>query len=157
MPISLQGASVDEDYATLYAIFTRDILAQPLQVDGFPVALDTGIDPYLTPYERGFAHLVTRANSSGIRLIDYARASKLCWVRPVIDNYTDPAVRSFWYAHSKEEVLYLWLHEYDFVVILKWMGAQSKRTRKVLVTAYDIDPSNRIMWERRYRNAARVL
>lgn len=154
--IILNGATTQDDYSTLYAVFTRDLLNSTLSIDGYDVFLDMSKDEYLTNYERSFTHMVTRRNGSNIRVIDYKRAEKLPWVRPVIDNYQAVEVTSFWFDHPTEEVLYLWLRDYDFVVILKWLKSRSRKG-KILVTAYSVDKGERRKWEGRFKKAKKIL
>lgn len=154
--LSLRGTSVTEDYAVLHDIFARDLLGASLAVDGFTVLVDTGMDNVMPEFERGFMHLVTKEDGSGTRTIDYNRACKICWVRPVIENYMDPEVYSFWYQGPREQSLYLWLADHDFVVILRWYGGRGER-KKIIVTAFHVDASYRRSLTRKYGNAQRIL
>lgn len=155
-PLVLNSPSVADDYDKLYAVFKRDILEVQLSIDGFPVTVDTSLDTYLPQFERGFTHIVTCDDGSGGRKIDYSRASKITWLRPIIDNYTEPEVYSFWYNAPSEEVLYLWLADHDFIVILKWMRAASERT-KIIVSAFHVQSYNKRYYQRLYGNSSRVL
>ena len=154
--VTLSGSSINDDYDTLYEIFKRDVLESELVIDGYPVTVDTGKDDYLPQFERGFTHIVTCNDGAGGRTIDYDRAKKITWVKAVITNYQAPEVYSFWCKAPRGEVLYLWLADHDFVVILKWMGAANEQT-KIIVTAFHVDSSRKRHFQRLYGSATRVL
>jgi hypothetical protein len=106
-------------------------------------------------YEGGFMHLITRKDSSGLRIIDYARANKLHWVPAIINNYLKPEVRSFWCTSPKGETLYLWLHGHNHMVVLKWTSRA--QARKVIVTAFCVDSYNQRYYESLYTQATKIL
>lgn len=135
------GGDVERDYERLHNIYQNEILAQDLFINNIPIAFDGTLDPDFSPYSRGFTHLITRDNGDGFRGIDYARAVKLCWIVPVIENYTDPAVSCFWYETPVGETLTVWLEDHDFLMILKWQN--SSKQQKILVTSYNVDAKNR--------------
>lgn len=144
-----------DDYAKLYEVFQKDIFQAGLSIDGFPIIVNPAADPLMPQYERGFTHLVTREDDTGLRTIDYDRACKLHWVPLVIANHKEPEVRSFWYQTPRGETLYLWLHELDHVIILRWTS--KSKQRKILLSAYNVDQYKRRYFERLYKNASRIL
>lgn len=154
-PIELRGGSITQDYSTLHNVFNRTVIGTELKIEGKEIIFNLDPDREMPHYEGGFIHLVTRKDGSGIRTIDYQRASKLHWVPAIIANYNQQEVRSFWYSSAKGEVLYLWLHEHDHIVILKWTSRS--RHRKIVVTSFCIDSHNRDYYERLYSRALRVL
>jgi len=112
-------------------------------------------------YEKTFWHLTTRDHSYPKkvgkrfinvkeRLVDYARAERLDWVKKIIENAHDERIRVFYHVESggkKELRLYLWLHEQDFVVILQKLG----KGRSFLVTSFYIDvDKKRQTFQQRY-------
>jgi hypothetical protein len=137
--LELLGMSINDDYIKLFAIFERDFInANVVVVDGDEVIYDTSLDPVTDgKYPRGFTHLVTKGETE--RVIDYDRARKLPWVRSVLENYNELGVISFWVAQSKAESLYLWLQDYDFIVVLRRLKSEKcQNAKKIIVTAFHV-------------------
>lgn len=155
--LELNNSSLQEDYNCLHEIFLRDLSnLDGIIVDGKSVYIDRGKDEIYPEYERGFLHFVTRRNGDA-RPIDYERAKKLNWVLPVLKHYMEPEVKAFWSVGPKDEGLYLWLEEYDFLIILKdWKGSKNNGTR-IVVTSYSVDGSYRRSLEKRFRDSYKVL
>lgn len=154
-PLQLNGASVDDDYRTLNEVFNSSILGANLKIEGVTIIVNADPDREMPQYAGGLMHLVTRKNGSGQRVIDYERAKKLHWIPAIITNYQKSDVKSFWHNSPKGEVLYLWLHEHDHMVVLKWTSRA--RRRKIIVTSFCIDSFNRDYYERLYTQAVRIL
>lgn len=153
----LNGSSAQEDYRFLHEIFMRDLFdLEGILVDGKGVYIDRGKDSFYPEYERGFIHFVTRTNGSE-RSIDYERAKKLNWVLPVLKHYMEPEVKAFWSIGPKDKSLYLWLEDYDFLVILKEWKSNKNRGTRIVVTAYSVDASYRRTLRRRFENSHKVL
>lgn len=148
----LNGARIDDDYAILHKVYSIEISHGLLSIEGFPVWVDRTIDQFLPQYNRGFTHLVTRDDGSGQRIIDYDRARKLNWVKPVIENYQQPEIHAFWCRGSRNDTLYLWLYDYDFVVIMRKMRARQMQAR-IIVTSFSVDPHRRKDLQRRFAGA----
>jgi hypothetical protein len=154
-PLTLNG-TLSQDYEKLYRVFQTDLFHQSLEVEGIPIIINPALDPDMPQYERGFTHLVTREDASGLRSIDHERATRLHWVAPLITHYKDPAVRSFWSPSPRRgERLYIWLYEHDYVLVLNWTS--SSQNRKILLTAYHVDRHRRVQFQRYYENATRIL
>lgn len=145
--LQLNGMSLESDLEKLFSVYSRDfIYGQPLSVGGLEVYTNTSRDRSWNDqrFTYGFTHMITRGK--GERLIDYARAKKLPWVRAVLENYQEPEVSVFWIPHPVDgKRLILWLEDYDFVVIL----SQKKRPDTdsedgaVIITAYKVDSQYR--------------
>lgn len=157
--IDLGGSDVSADYAKLHAIYSQDFDGRsPLFIEGHEVVVSTTVDPhYVEAYTYGFTHLVTCGDDT--RSIDYPRAKKLPWVRAVIQNYSNPEVKAFWATNSRGESLFLWLYDYDFVVILKKLDSlmHVNSAQRILVTAYNVYPTKRAYFERLYDTATCIL
>ncbi|MFZ2126051.1 MAG: hypothetical protein WAV04_00885 [Candidatus Microsaccharimonas sp.] len=150
------GNSLDDDYTRLHKLFRDDIVGARLTIDGFPIIVNTAPDKLMPQYEQGFTHLVTRTDDTlGMRIIDYPRAEKLHWIPAIINNYTEPEVHSFWVATPKGETLYLWLHEHDHILVLRWTS--KSKNRKILLTSYAVDHHNRRYYQRLLDTATRIL
>lgn len=158
LPVQLtfSGPSSTDDTARLHDIYQNEILADQLQINGVPVVFNRRPDPNFQPYDFGFTHLITRDDKTGFRAIDYARASRLNWVVPIIQNYRDPAVSCFWFQNPRGETLAVWLEEHDYILILRWINRA--QTEKILVSSYSVDVGNRRYYERvRNRTDSRPL
>jgi hypothetical protein len=159
-PLNLGQIEATEIYNTLYRLFHRDfvanatMLAQTIYIDPQSHRQDEG-------KENTFWHLTTRDQKSERRvdgryvvvkerLTDYARASRIEWVKQIIVNHTNPAVRIFYHQESNEKRsirLYLWAYEDDFVVILQKLGKSSS----FLVTSFYVDNGGkRDTYQQRY-------
>ena len=148
-PLNLRG-SYDEDIRELLEVFDRDFInSDNPVVDGRRVIVNNKPDPNWQDLQLtyGLTHMITRGN--GLRVMDYDRASKLPWVRAILDNYRQPEVIAFWAENIKGYRLYLWLEEHDFVVILSPLVGKSASlsSESIIVTAYSIDS---------YRNFSKI-
>ena len=156
----LNGPRVQDDYKKLYGVFYRYFVARGLPtVDGDLVIYNTTPNPNYDDerFVYGFTHLVTKDADSegGVRSIDYFRAERLPWVRAIIDNYEQEEVRAFWARGVDGKVkLYLWLFDYDFVVIMERIGDGS---RNMMLTAYRVYSNRRRHFQRLYEHAVKVL
>lgn len=137
---------------TLYNIFHRDF------VEGHPVLGDMDVwhDRTVKPgetYEESFWHLVERDhNDTGRRSFDPRRAERLPWCAPSLINSTQPEV-TYWICNENGKLTcYVWLENYDYVVILqkrtlpaKIVNGEQKpeRTIAFLKTAYHVDGESR--------------
>ena len=145
--LTFSGGSLQADIDKLYAIYEADFIKAPASiVDRSPVYVNTHPDPaWDRKYPHGFTHMITRGDT--VRGIDYARASKLAWVKAVLENYTQPEVTAFWDHNPNNDTLYLWLADLDFVIILRpkdddYIISGQKR---VIVTAFCVDQH----WQRK--------
>lgn len=94
-PLNLRG-SYDEDIRKLLEVFNRDFInSDNPVVDGRRVIVNNKPDPSWQDLQLtyGLTHMITRGN--GLRTMDYDRASKLPWVRAILDNYKQPEVIAF--------------------------------------------------------------
>ena len=151
------NGTLDEVYKYLHRIFIRDLgNLSGITVDGKGVCIDMGRDNDMPQYERAFMHFITRT-CGDIRSIDFERARKLHWVRRVLEHYTEPEVAAFWHIGPKGPVLYLWLEDYDFVLILKDQKGKRHRNLRIMVTAYSVDSEYRRILQRRLGCASKIL
>lgn len=125
----------------LYKIFEVDFIQGHPNFDDKQVWWDKRkLDGH---YEEGFWHIIsTTGPNTQDRIPDFERARRLPWCAPTILNHTDRAVKYWDYLESKGEIrTYVWLVEWDYIVILK------KRKMKFgevafLITAYYISGNN---------------
>ena len=147
--LELQKVDATEIIDFLYGIFHRDFVANRTLL-----ANDIYINPrsYLKigDKEQDFWHLTTREEKEKIwvnrkpewrvigRYPDFRRAERLEWVKQILTNHQNPAIKMFYHRenNSKRDIrLYLWAYKHDFVVILQKLGKSSS----FLVTSFFVD------------------
>jgi hypothetical protein len=95
-------------------------------------------------FEEAFWHLITRDDASiGARLFDPRRAERLAWCGPIIRHCDDASILRWRYRESRGQIrLYLWLQDYDYVVILEERDTRRGRGY-FLITAHHLDGEGR--------------
>ncbi len=154
----------NDTYEMLYHIFLRDFVNsrptyQGREVWHFPEMEDgkIGLFWHLTSRKEGLKTIprrkqkftaLIRDQSQAQRYPDLRRAERLPWVRTTIDNYFQPQALAWDYLEGDGNIhTYIWLKEYDFVVIMKKYSDGGRR----LITSFYIDNSyKRQDFERKY-------
>jgi hypothetical protein len=127
----------NERFDELYDIFKRDFIDSKAYYDGRKVW-------FFPEMEDGklviFWHLTSREDvERGGRLPDFRRCERLPWARPMIDHFDDSAIFAWDYLEADRTIkTYLWLKNFDFVVIMKKMNDQTRR----LITSFWLEYSN---------------
>jgi hypothetical protein len=124
-----------EDYILplLYGVFERDFKMSNLCFRGLPVGFSDKLD---RGKEESFWHITHKDKSEKGKIInrifDPERSKRIHWVRPVIENHSEPCIKCWDYEEGDKRIrTYLWLEEQDFLVILE------KRPKKYyLVTVF---------------------
>lgn len=139
-------------YDMLYEIFCRDIRDSNLKYSGHGVWIFRDLED---GKEAIFWHLTSRkekakkiprrkrkffpADQEVIqpeRLPDMRRCERLPWIKPLIEHPADPEVLAWDYDEGDRTVkTYVWIREYDFVVILKKFPDGRRR----LITSFYVD------------------
>ena len=145
--LNLGGTNHDEVYRRLFSQFENDFINHVPQYNGKNITFQDATDRLLSEdYPCGFTHLVTY-NIGNMRVLDERRATKLSWIRPIIEHADDPAVT----VYSKLEATqrygivlntYLWLDEKDFLVILRLIE-KGKYAGQLLTTSFCVDGHKR--------------
>nr|WP_249206150.1 hypothetical protein [Helicobacter kayseriensis] len=88
--------------------------------------------------EEVFWHIISRKNN-GKREFDILRAERIGWIKAIFLNYNNVRlVKLFYFFEKTGQIrLYLWLYQYDFVVILEKIITSSKKA--FIVTSFYID------------------
>lgn len=108
------------------ALFLKDIEIIPKTM-----ALTNG-------YEEPFWHIISRKTTRHERKFDEDRACRIAWIRPIIENYNKPFIKMFYYMENDGKIrLYLWLFEYNFLVILERI--RTRLDYAFIVTSFYID------------------
>lgn len=127
----------EQTYDLLYKIFERDFKeTQPCYrghvIWFFPEKEDGK--------EVIFWHLTSRKDkNSGERFPDLRRSERLPWARPMLDNSDKPEILDWDYEEDDGDIhTYIWLKDYDYLMILKKYRDGGRR----LVTSYWIEYDN---------------
>jgi hypothetical protein len=137
---------------TLYAIFESDFKNGRPRYRSCPIWHNQRVEsdcPF--GFEEGFWHLVTRdqwtynpqtRRKEKERLPELDRAGRVPWAKPIADNESDDPVLVWDFEDEtrkgKVTRTYLWLRDFDYVVILQ---KQTKRFGDIfmLVTSFYVD------------------
>jgi hypothetical protein len=123
----------------LYSIFNRDFRQKGCRFGDRPVWWDRR-KLEGSPYEEGFWHLITKTDRRlKERLLDPRRAERLPWCKPTIVNSNAPEVRVWSYKEAKGEIrTYLWLENWDYVIVLEERQLGGGRNVAFLITAFHV-------------------
>lgn len=144
--LSLLSGNLEDDYSKLFEIFKRDFIETQLYFSGERVVYQEAIDRKAPgEYPHGFTHLITRENG-GQRIIDYDRATKLSWIRAIIEHSDDSSIIVMKRTQSSEKYgltdnTYLWLESRDFLVVLRRI-TKGFYQGQMLITAFAITESH---------------
>lgn len=89
-------------------------------------------------YPEGFWHITTR-DQNGTRTPDFRRCERLPWCSPSIMNCMDPIIKLWDYREGQKTRTYLWLENYDYVIILEKRTLKNGPTIAFLITAFHVD------------------
>jgi len=151
-------------YEMLYQIFSYDIKNNNLNYLGFGVWFFPDMDD---GKEQIFWHLTSREKKArkvprrkrkfydgdtipAQRYPDLRRSERLPWVKPLIENPNESEVLAWDYKEGDGVIkTYVWLKDYEFIVIMKKYRDNSRR----LVTSFYVDSDYTYKdFERKYRN-----
>src|SRR5512139_343321 len=122
-PILDLSGSWDDILALLYSLFSRDFKSGAVFHRGRRVIYDGRILADGRAMEEGFWHAVSRGDlRTGERLIDFRRAERLPWAKPLMESQERPEIIVFLHREGQRDKgvrIYIWLHGYDYVLILQ--------------------------------------
>lgn len=106
-------------------------------------------------------HIISKQSQKGsksnnTRLIDYKRAKRLCWIKPIIQQYKDELITSWrskdFYKKAGKEIYkyFFWYKEGKFIVILKCIERKFKKF--FIATSFYVFDNNVAHYEELYRN-----
>ena len=124
-------------FEILYEIFTRDFKISRPHFQGYEVWFFPEMDE---GKEKIFWHLTHQDDEeAGVRLPDPRRSERLPWVRCLIENPERQEVIWWDYREASGDIhTYIWLKEYDFVVVMKKYRDGKRR----LISAFHISYSH---------------
>ena len=120
----------------LFKIFKNDFIDNKTYFMAYPILVAPPKKGEI--YSEVFWHIISKQSQKGsksnnTRLIDYKRAKRLCWIKPIIQQYKDEKITSwrskdFDKKAGKEIYKYFfWYKEGKFIVILKCIERKSKK------------------------------
>lgn len=120
--INLDG-SYDEIIARLYHVFRKDFIESRTQHLGRNVTFNGVIDECSQGKVEGFWHVITRDDATkSNRLIDYRRAERIPWAKPLMQNPYHEEIKLFFYNEGSERKgirHYIWFKRGRYVIVLK--------------------------------------
>ena len=135
--INLDG-SFEEIIERLYEVFRNDFIQNRAKHLGHDVAYNGVINKFSQGKVEGFWHVITRDDSTKTnRLIDYHRAERLPWSKPLMENPYYDEISFFFYdeGDSRKGIRhYIWLKRYNYVVVL-----QRKKSHYIWVTSFYVE------------------
>lgn len=148
--INLDG-SYEEIVERLYEVFRKDFMKNRARHLGRDVTFNGVIDEFSQGKVEGFWHVITRDDATKTnQLIDYPRAERLPWAKPLMENPHRDEIKFFFYDESDSRKgirHYIWLEGYNYVVIL-----QRKKSYYVWVTAFYVDDWKQKHLQRKVEN-----
>ncbi|MCF6766164.1 hypothetical protein L3V82_10305 [Thiotrichales bacterium 19S3-7] len=130
----------------IYQIFYRDF------VESKPIFQGTKLGLKRYPLSQGkeatFWHMVTEGNIENERLIDFRRAERIRWPKPIIENSNSDNIIKIWTEHrNSEERIHLWLYDVAYLIVL------NKRKGYILPwTAFPVKYNHqKIKYEKRWK------
>lgn len=142
----------DEQLYKMYGIFLNDFIKTTIRIDGKILKVNTNKSKH--PICKGkmvaFEHILTRDNKyKSKRDFDRERANKIHWIRPIIENYTDPRIKFFTKINDKGfNQLYFWYQEKGFIVIVREINPNL-----LLITAFSVDKLNQHKYSKWYKES----
>lgn len=141
----------DDYLRKLYGVFENDFKIHTSSHQGLPIDFARKVLPDGDGKEEFFWHIVsTYDRKTGDRVIDFERSDKLPWARPTFESPPRKEIKVFDYDHgSKDKGIrrYVWLEDYDYVLILKKRG-----NKYFWVTAFYVKKWKKKDLSRRYAN-----
>jgi hypothetical protein len=151
LPLKLElDGSYERLVELLYSVFERNFLASRCFFNGFPVVVDNRrID---SDKEEGFWHVVTRTEIEG-RVLDYKRAKRLPWLKPLIESPADVDILR-WEESEPDRRRgtivrkhFIWYEHGDYLIVLK-----ENPGRYYLATAFHVTgPHEHDRYMRKYQ------
>jgi hypothetical protein len=139
----------DTVVTSLYAVFCRDFKHDGPRLNGLPVSWDDRILD--GPYEEAFWHLITGNDpKTGQRLFEPDRSKRLAWCGAVIRNADDAAVLQWVYREKGQLRTYVWLKDFDYVVVLKGVPSSAPGYYFLITGFHLTGDSQRRNMRRRY-------
>lgn len=141
----------DNILSRLYGVFARDFKESQTYHRGVKVIYNGMIKADGLGKEEGFWHVVSRDyNITGERIIDYPRAKRLPWAKPLMESPERQEIKVWQYQEGTADKglrIYIWLEKYNYALIL-----QKKKKVFFWVTAFYVESWKEKELRRKYEN-----
>ena len=149
-PILNLDGDWDSILSRLYAVFVKDFKETQTYHRGIKIIYNGTIKADGLGKEEGFWHVVSTLDDSGERLIDYPRAKRLPWAKPLMESSERPETKVWQYREGtadKGSRTYIWLEYYNYALIL-----QRKKNVFYWVTAFYVESWKQKDLRRKYED-----
>lgn len=147
----------------LFKIFKKDFIDNKTYFMAYPVIIAPPKKGEI--YPEVFWHVISQQSKKGsksnnTRLIDYKRAERICWIKPIIQQYKDEQLTTWcskeFDKNSGKEILkyYLWFKDGKYMVVLKCI--ESKTKKYFIATAFYVKDSNIVYFENLCSNGLKI-
>ena len=148
----------------LFKTFKKDFIDNKTYFMAYPVIVAPPKNG--ETYPEVFWHIISQQTQKGsknnnTRLIDYKRAKRLCWIKPIIQQYKDEQLTSW---RSKEfdkntgkaiYKYYFWYKEGKFMVILNCIETKTKKF--FIATSFYVFDSNIAYYEELSNKGEKII
>ena len=104
----------------VYAKFCDDLVRNTVLFQGSRVSVRR--KPETDGKGFGFWHCVSEGQDETSRIPDLSRCERICWIRAVIENHSDPRIDHWTNERGRETNHLLWLDEQYLVVLAQRNG-----------------------------------
>jgi hypothetical protein len=148
--VNLDGL-YEEIIERLYQIFRKDFIEERAKHLGRNVTFNGIIDEFSQGKVEGFWHVITRDDATkSNRLIDYRRAERLPWAKPLMENPSRDEIKFFVFNEGSARKgirHYIWFEEGHYVIILK-----KRKYDYYWITAFYVEDYYEKYLERKFKN-----
>lgn len=134
---------------TMYGHYLNDIVKNPIVINGITLTFNSNASrhPVCKGKHQCFEHIITRKSEhSGKRNFDRERANKIHWVRPILENVTDPRIKYFEAVNDDDEnQQFYWYEEKNFIIIIREVTPDL-----LLITSFSVDTEERYGFKKKY-------
>lgn len=151
--LDLDG-TYDRLVGILYLQYCEDVLDHDLRYNDRPVVADNRLVD--GEYEEGFWHVITRGKNE--RGIDFRRAERIVWLRPLIENSNAPELYKWVETDSdnrgrRVQKTYIWYREGRYMIVLKDVP---KRHYFLITAFYVTGPRNDRYYFQKFQQAQKT-
>jgi hypothetical protein len=100
----------------VYAYFKADFIDSKVLFGETRISLKR--HPQFQNKEYVFWHITSEGDVETERIPDFRRCERIRWVKPIIENASDPAVKQWENNRKGDRRVCLWLEEEDYLVVL---------------------------------------
>jgi hypothetical protein len=100
----------------LYQHFLNDLVHNQVKYQGMPISLRKHLEYKNKHFS--FWHVTSEGEKESERTPDFRRCERICWIRAIIENHSDPAIKTWENIRKGKLSVCLWLEEEQYLVVL---------------------------------------